>query len=68
VNTVREIMPWKAKGAEEDGLRLVEIVNPARSYRTGFTCELAFRVSRFRLAPDISLFKRMLEAEQLEQV
>jgi hypothetical protein len=66
VYTIREIVPCKEMGFDEDGLRLVEIVNLGRRYvsPTGpVTHELAFRVSRFRpvRTTNIDVFRQMLE-------
>lgn len=61
---VREIVPLKHLGADDDGLLVGEIVNPRRLYVTPageFTCELSFRVSRFRPAPSIDVFRKVLE-------
>ena len=61
---MREIVPLKHLGADDDGLLVAEIVNPIREYITPvgpMTGELSFRVSRFRPAPDIGVFKRMLK-------
>jgi hypothetical protein len=51
VYTVREIVPCKALGYDEDGLRLVEIVNAPHVHkcpRGTHRSELSFRSSRFR--------------------
>jgi hypothetical protein len=65
VYTVREILPCKAFGYDEDGLRHVEIVNPVILYATPLgpaTFELTFRVSRFRpvRTTNIDVFLEML--------
>ena len=67
VYTVRAIVPCMADGYAEDGLRLVEIVNPKRM----LCCpsgrwqriELCFRMSRFRpvRTTSIEVFQKMLE-------
>jgi hypothetical protein len=59
IYTVREIVPTRLEGWDENGLRLREIVNPKRARRP----ELAFRMSRFRplRATNIDVFLEMLE-------
>lgn len=67
VYTVRAIYPGRAHGYDEDGLRLVEIVNRRGTYWSPDgrrrRCELAFRMSRFRplRTTNIDVFTRMLE-------
>jgi hypothetical protein len=67
VYTVRAIVSCVADGYDEDGLRLVEIVNPKRRLRwPSGRCqriELCFRMSRFRpvRTTSIDVFTRMLE-------
>jgi hypothetical protein len=65
IYTVREIVPYKALGYDEDGLHLMEVINATRQYsspRGPITGELAFRVSRFRpvRTANIAVFRRML--------
>ena len=66
VYTIREIVPRGAYGYDEDGLFLVEIVNPLciHLYPSGpMKGELQFRVSRFRpvRTTNIDAFLKMLE-------
>src|SRR5262245_24665425 len=63
VYTVRAIVPCVVRGHDEDGLHLVEIVNPTQTAKEGSMFELAFRMSRFRplRATNIDLFLEMLE-------
>jgi hypothetical protein len=65
IYTVRKVIRHlRALGADEDSLLLEEIVNPPREKQTvvgPYVHELSFRVSRFRPAPNIGIFKRMLE-------
>jgi hypothetical protein len=66
VYTVRDIIPCRALyGDDEDGLYLVEIVNPVR-----IKYELAFRVSRFRpvQTTNIDVFLRMLKPTRVVEV
>jgi hypothetical protein len=65
VYTVRAIVLKTLEGYDEDGLHLVEIVNPTRTKRDGSTFELAFRMSRFRpvRTTKIDVFLRTLEPE-----
>ena len=66
VYTIREIVPRGAYGYDEDGLFLVEIVNPLciHLFPSGpMKGELQFRVSRFRpiRTTSIDVFLAMLE-------
>jgi hypothetical protein len=66
VYTIRTIVPCKVYGYDEDGLFLVELVNPVRvhnSPRGPMKGELKFRVSRFRPVhtTNIDVFLAMLE-------
>ena len=66
VYTIREIVPYKLLGFDEDGLLLVEIVNPPRFHKSPscpLKSELAFRMSRFRpiQTTSIDVFTDMLE-------
>jgi hypothetical protein len=72
VYTIRAIVPCKARGYDEDGLWLVEIVNAPRLYEspTGpVVRELAFRVSRFRplRTTNIDAFVKMLEPVKVRE-
>ena len=56
--------PLEGAGGGRRRAALAEVVNPLRIYVTPvgpIPCELSFRVSRFRPAPDIGVFKRMSE-------
>jgi hypothetical protein len=59
IYTIRAIVPCKAHGFEQDGLHLVEVINPLRRWRcpTGGwrTAEVAFRISRFRPVRNTSI-------------
>jgi hypothetical protein len=73
VYTIREIVPCKDLGYDEDGLRLVEIVNPGGWYVSPsgpVLRELAFRVSRFRpvRTTNIDVFRQMLEPQRVVEV
>src|SRR5262245_41415899 len=62
VYTIRAIVPCRVLyGLDEDGLHLVEIVNPTQV--SIFKFELAFRMSRFRPVhtTSIEVFEKMLE-------
>src|SRR5262245_23161558 len=67
VYTVREIIACQALyGYDDDGVRLVHIINPPRRYRSPsgpIFHELAFRVRRFRpvRGTNIDVFLTMLE-------
>ena len=68
VYTIREIVPCRAQGYDEDGMRLVEIINPVRihSFPLGRRkSELSFRLSRFRPVhtTNIDVFLKMLEPQ-----
>ena len=74
IYTVREIVPCMARGFDEDGLHLVEIVNAPRQWRplTGErrVAELSFRISRFRpvRGGNIDVFLKMLEPTRVLEV
>ena len=73
IYTIREIVPCKVFGFDEDALRLVEIVNPALEYLApsgSVTHELAFRISRFRpvRTTSIDVFLEMLEPAGVDEV
>ena len=65
VYTIRAIVPCRALfGRDEDGLHLVEIVNPTLPRKSGWVNgELAFRISRFRpvRTTSIDVFTKMLK-------
>jgi hypothetical protein len=69
VYTIRAIVPCRALfGRDEDGLHLVEIVNPTWRFTLPrksewIRGELAFRISRFRpvRTTNIDVFTKMLE-------
>ena len=73
IYTVRAIVPCLARGFDEDGLYLVEIVNVPRQWRspTGQRItELSFRCSRFRpvRGGNIDVFLKMLEPTRVLEI
>ena len=73
IYTVRAVVPCMARGHDEDGLHLVEIVNAPRQWcsPTGpRVTELCFRISRFRpvRAGNIDVFLKMLEPTRVLEV
>jgi len=74
IYTVREIVDCiRLYGFDEDGLRLIEIINAPGRYTTlsgRVETELAFRMSRFRplRATSIEVFQRMLEPVPVVEV
>jgi hypothetical protein len=70
IYTIRGIVPCIARGFDEDGLHLVEIVNRPRRWPEGRRTELAFRISRFRplRSTNIDVFLQMLEPTRVLEV
>ena len=74
IYTVRAIVPCMARGFDEDGMHLVEIVNAPRLWRSPTVgrrmVELSFRISRFRpvRGGNIGMFLKMLEPSRVLEV